>query len=190
MSDLLKIWLPKTLLFLSTIGLTAALLSLAFLGRKTNFAWLIFFFPFVWLLWILAVFFVQNKTQIPTEMKAAWAINACAILVLVGSFAVSVKIPTNRVFVEIGDILANSFLPVVFPVGIIPGIGIEAIDKIMGKGHFWKIIHGHGFVAFTIFEWSCDSIAALVQSCLMVGIIRRYRRSGLRGLFSSCGGKG
>jgi hypothetical protein len=154
--------------FLGLIGLLLSVVSIADLGQHPKFfAWLFFYMPVLWLLWICCVLFVRKERSL-RQLLILWMIIDIAILMLFLSFSRGLDHWTKANGVDV--VLLMTYFPVLVPTNFLMGFfsdnvkfpfthNLDALIKLFGGGM------GDGFACWMIFS----GLAAL-QSLALVGI--------------------
>jgi hypothetical protein len=148
-------------------GLLASLASFGFPGFPAGF--LCFYFPLCWLLWIACVF-VDPPIGVG-RLCAVWVLIDTAILAMILSITFSIGDFRNSHGAEL--VWGLSFLPVIFPVAIVPALltfGKEI--SIVALEHWFGPVIGR-----VLSDWVYGSTIAIVQSLLLVWCGRLIHRS-------------
>ena len=160
----------KITFFLSTLGAMLSLISLTSWGQvQDSFAWLFFYMPVLWLLWICCVFFMMEKFS-RHQLLLLWLIIDTAILLLFISFSMRVEHWANSNGIDM--VLLATYFPVIIPTGLIFGLlpGVIQHDISHGFDSLLALLGGGIGDAFAV--WMCLSMIAAFQSMVFVGVSR------------------
>lgn len=154
--------------FLSLIGFLFSLAgALTKGGRPEIFAWLFFYMPFLWIIWICCLFFLGAKNNI-IKLAVLWLFIDISTLLLFISFALGVNDWAHAKGIEL--VVFTAYSPVIIPLGFLFNFASEAAKQTVSKDFeiFVKFFGGGAGDAFAI--WLCMSGVAAIQSLGLVGL--------------------
>lgn len=153
---------------LSFIGLLLSLMSIADQGKHPNvFAWLFFYMPFLWALWVCCVIFIRRERNF-LQLLALWCVIDIAVLVLFLSFAIGVD---HWAKASGGDVvLFVTYLPVLIPTNFLIGFLMDSFklpltQSFDGLLTLFGSRMGEGFACWLFF-----SFLALPQSAFLIAL--------------------
>lgn len=159
---------------LSAIALMIASLAAAYRGlSSTYFAWLIFLFPVLWVLWILCACFI-HRAYASMKLLALWVAISLAILALF--VALAARIESWGHSQGIDTVVMAVYFPVVVPTiylaNLLPS---EYATTLSAFPERLMQIFGGG-IGDALALWICFSAVASVQCVLLAGIIRLAKK--------------
>jgi hypothetical protein len=166
----------NTALFFSVLGLFIILVSFAVpRGDIAAFAWLFFYLPSLWILWIACVFFARLEKR-GRNLFCLWILIDLSALLLFSSFALRVDNWSHSRGVEVA-VLATYF-PVVMPMlfGFTIPFSTGQVGIFGSLDAFTELLGSR--IGDAVAIWIFLSVVAVVQSaCIFTGsrLLQRAR---------------
>lgn len=159
----------------SVVGLLLSIISLVLANRyREVFAWLIFYVPLMWLLWIACVFLMRSALCWK-RLLLLWLIIDLTILVLFFSLAYGENNWTRSQGIDV--VVSVVYLPVAFPTLFLLYLLPHELHLTMASTMDYASRQLGVGIGDIISIWLLLSVVAAIQSLLIYGISRMKFRS-------------
>ena len=157
--------------FAVLLGLAFSVLSVITKEIYSFSVYLIFYGSIIWLLWILCMFFSEERRSFK-KMAVLWMIANTSNLLLFVSFAGHVKNWAHSQGVEI--VVAISYFPVIFPAAVIVKFLPDKINENLNILFELMIRLFNGGVGDALVIWFSVLIVVIIQSAGIVLLSRFF----------------